>query len=528
MVHKLHAALAVLSAVAVSPAAVSAASLDSVLAGQANVTTFREILKKHSDIYGSLPKGVTVVAPNDNAFLKLGDWDKWEEDRLKATLNYHILKNQVKMSPLDKGDSTWESTLLTDEKFTTVTDGQRLILTKQPGGEVVFTSGFANRGTIVAEDLSFDNGLVQIIDSAMRMPEDIESTARNAYTDLTSFVGALYATGLMSELAKLKDVTIFAPRNAAFQQLAGTLEGMDRELLKRVLRYHIVPGQVSHAWELKSGSELPSADNGNKVTITRHTNFIFANSAEIIQSDILISNGVVHLIDNVLNPDKAGARPNTSAMTTAQPPVFTVTGASATGNTVPTPFATDLPCTEACPQTTAGSNSQAASGAGGNDNAGVAGARPELAGMVVALGMAFGAMHIHHHHDNLATSQKISSLKPRGDNMAPLNLFRRVRLARRDHRRQPAARQDAELFKLFSRVMTALAVYLFFFVVAGGLGRATAAPTPTSIPGPVAVPLAVPVAAPVAFLAGGPVVVPVAVPVAVPVVVPAVAPAPDW
>lgn len=343
---------------------------------------------------------MTVAAPNDNAFMKLGNWNTYNESTVEATLKYHILKQKIGMPSIVKGDSIWASTSLTDAKFSNVTGGQRLILTKQPGGEVVFTSGFATRGTVLTEDLPFDNGLIQVIDSVMRVPETLESTARSAYTDLTAFVGALYATDLMSEVAQQKDVTIFAPHNAAFQQLAGTFANTDKEELKRILRYHIVPGQLSHVWELKNASSLATADKGSKVSITRHTNFIYVNSAEIIQADILVANGLVHMIDNVLNPDKAAARPDVT-LTTAQSPVFTPVGAAATGTGVPTPFASDLPCTASCPvaRPTGGANG-AGSGAGAGEgegpsssNAGVALPRcTGLAGAGVGIGLAVGAM----------------------------------------------------------------------------------------------------------------------------------------
>ncbi|KAK4098054.1 Fasciclin-domain-containing protein [Parathielavia hyrcaniae] len=371
-----------LSALLFAPA-VRAAGLESVLAGQANLTIFSGLVKYYTDIFANLPDGVTVVAPNDNAFWKLGNWETYNETTVESILKYHILNQAIGMPSIVKGDSIWASTALTDESVTTVQGGQRLILTKQPGGEVVFTSGFATRGTVLVEDLGFDNGLVQVIDSVMRVPESLESTARSAYTDLTAFVGALYAADLMSEVASLEEVTIFAPRNAAFQQLAGALKATDKEQLRRILQYHIVPGNVTHVWELKNASTLATADDGKQVSITRHTNFIFVNSAEIIQTDILLSNGLVHMIDNVLSPDESDARPDVS-LTTAQPPVYTLVGATATGTTAPTPFTSDLPCTASCPvpEPTGGGGGAAAStgeggdGAGSGPSSGNAGAAP--------------------------------------------------------------------------------------------------------------------------------------------------------
>ncbi|SPQ24627.1 c455cfb6-ced2-4438-8d35-b784b42e963b [Thermothielavioides terrestris] len=400
------ALLAVACSLLVSPSAVLAADLETVLAGQANLTIFRGLVKNHTSIFANLLKDVTVAAPDDNAFRKVGNWGSYNESTVEATLKYHILKQAIAMPSIAKGDSIWASTTLTDESFTNVTGGQQLILTKQPDGRVVFTSGFATRGTVLVEDLKFDNGLVQIIDSVMRVPETLESTARSAYTDLTSFVGALYATNLMSEFAGAKDLTIFAPRNAAFQQLAGAISAMDETTLKRVLRYHIVPGSSSssssnlthYSWDLKNGSTLATAaDGGRPLTVTRFTNFVFVNSAEIIQPDILVANGLVHMVDNLLNPDKADARPDV-ASPTAQSPVFSLVDATATGTAVPTPFASYLPCTANCPtaQPTAGGAAGAAQGDGAgatSSNAGVAPARcTGLAGAGVGIGLAVGAV----------------------------------------------------------------------------------------------------------------------------------------
>ncbi len=305
------------------------------------------------------------------------------------------------MSSIDKGDSAYAATELTDVPWTTVTGGQHLILTKQPGGEVVFTSGFAQRGTVVVEDLKFDNGLIQIADSVMRIPENLEQTARRAYLDLEAFVGALYTADLMDEVTSQKDITIFAPRNAAFQQLAGTFAKMDKDTLKRVLRYHIVPGQVSHIWELKNTTVLNTADKGNNVTITRHTNFIYVNAAEIIQTDILISNGLVHMIDNVLNPLDSDSRPDTTR-TAPQVPVFTLQGDTATGTSVPVPFTTALPCTVSCPGTDAtntaaaptGAKTTQAAGTSKSTNAAVAPRCTGLVGAGVGVGLAVGAMMV--------------------------------------------------------------------------------------------------------------------------------------
>ncbi|KAK3385144.1 FAS1 domain-containing protein [Podospora didyma] len=393
------ALLAIVATLFSGPTTAAGTDLSSVLAGQVNMTIFSGLVKDYPDVFSKL-SGVTIAAPNDNAFRKLGNWESMAANKplIEARLKYHILAREVTMGSVIRGDSIFSPTLLNDPAFSNVTNGQQLILTKQPNGDVVFTSGFATRGTVLVEDLKFDGGLVQIIDSVMRVPEPLQSTARDAYTDLTAFLGALYATGLIDEFTDAANLTIFAPHNAAFQLLAGAFSDMGAEQIKRILSYHLVPGKVVHSWEMKVNDALDSSITDKKLHVQRNANSIFINSAQIIQADILLSNGVVQMIDNVLSPDSDNAKPNVTA--TAQNPVFTPKGATETGSAAPTPFITQLPCTVSCPV------SQPTGGAGtGGGAAGEAGVRSTsskggvpaarctgMAGAGLGFGLAVGAL----------------------------------------------------------------------------------------------------------------------------------------
>ncbi|KAK4452198.1 FAS1 domain-containing protein [Podospora aff. communis PSN243] len=287
--------------------------LASVLAAQQDMSVFRSFIYRFPDVFSDLPEqGVTVIAPNDFAFGKVGNWGDKTIEGIKASLRYHVIKAKapIIVGAIPKGDSLSASTALDDPEWSNVTDGQQVILTKQPGGEVILTSGFATRGTVVVEDILFENGIVQIVDSVMHVPEPLESTARNAYSDIAAFLETLHATGLAENLASARDVTILAPHNAAFQHHAGTLHETTHDDLKRILRYHIIPGAVLHSWEFQNGSYLASAEENKSMTITRVGNWIFANSAQFLQTDILISNGIVHMVDDILNLDHAVADPD--------------------------------------------------------------------------------------------------------------------------------------------------------------------------------------------------------------------------
>ncbi|KAF3351917.1 hypothetical protein VDGD_03405 [Verticillium dahliae] len=262
---------------------VSAQSLGSVLAGQANLTTFRRLVQENQGVYADLPKdGVTIIAPNDGAFVKGQGWDA-DESSIPEWLQYGILSGRHALEKLAPGDTQTIPTLLTDKRFANVTNGQKVLVTVQPGGEVVLTSGAGTHVTVVKADVPFDGGLVQIIESLMVTPRRLEGSIRDSYTDLTGFLGALYRAELVDEFAETANSTILAPHNAAWQRFGAGFESLGREELRRVLRYHLVPGRVLRAADLEDGARLATGDEkGTGVRVTRFINDIYVDTGRII------------------------------------------------------------------------------------------------------------------------------------------------------------------------------------------------------------------------------------------------------
>jgi hypothetical protein len=108
-------------------------------------------------------------------------------------------------------------------------------------------------------------------------------------------------------------VTIFCPNNDAFQKLAGTpgANNITDEQLAEILQYHVVQGAVGYSTTLSNDLKLPTLA-GQELTITIDAEGgVFVNNARVINSDIIIANGVLHVIDAVLNPAEADAVPST-------------------------------------------------------------------------------------------------------------------------------------------------------------------------------------------------------------------------
>ena len=134
------------------------------------------------------------------------------------------------------------------------------------------------------------------------------------------------------------DLTIFAPNNDAIQNLGTTLSSLSVDDLGQLVDYHIVNAShfVGYSSNLPNGTVLQTRQ-GSNITITFAGNSIYVNSAQIIQSDLLLSNGVLHVINNVLDPNATDVKPNPKQPT--QAPVLP--GSALPSNVVP--YASDLP-----------------------------------------------------------------------------------------------------------------------------------------------------------------------------------------
>lgn len=177
--------------------------------------------------------------------------------------------------------------------------------------------------------------------------------------------------------------------------VGGALEALNSSgsaaALARVMGYHVVPGRVLSSEDLTNGTVLATlsgsgSGSGNEtgpgLVVRQQGNNKYVNSAQIVQPDILIANGIMHLVADVLNPDAPSAVPNASLAT--QPPVFPVSVASR-------PFASALPCTSDCPTSTGTSASASPTATGGSkpksSKNGAVVPRPTAHAAVAALGV---------------------------------------------------------------------------------------------------------------------------------------------
>lgn len=123
--------------------------------------------------------------------------------------------------------------------------------------------------------------------------------------DFSMLKKAVVRTGLDEVLAGDGEFTVFAPNNDAFAAAGLTnddLENLPVEALKNILLYHTLTTAVKAADVPAGPNAEVEAANGNMLYVTNNSNGVFVNGIKVIQADIEASNGVIHVIGNVLMP----------------------------------------------------------------------------------------------------------------------------------------------------------------------------------------------------------------------------------
>jgi uncharacterized surface protein with fasciclin (FAS1) repeats len=147
-----------------------------------------------------------------------------------------------------------------------------------------------------------DNCSSHAAETAERSGKDIVDTAVQAGS-FNTLVTAVKAAGLVEVLKGDGPFTVFAPTDEAFakipaEKLNALLE--DKEALTKVLTYHVVPGKVLAADVVKLDSA--KTVQGQSIRIDTSSG-VKVDDANVVTTDVIASNGVIHVIDSVILPN---------------------------------------------------------------------------------------------------------------------------------------------------------------------------------------------------------------------------------
>jgi uncharacterized surface protein with fasciclin (FAS1) repeats len=243
----------------------------------------------------------TLFAPTDAAFekllTKLGmSMDAFLGARdLKQILMYHILPQTLNTSCLTEAGTVRSRQGATAFVMTHQLKGRNMVK--------------VNDAWVIESDNLASNGMVHIIDEVLLPPSVYDLAMTQPTTSILA--DALQATNLAKDLHRSGPFTVFAPTNGAFGSFIANFNASKEQLLQftelpDILQFHVVSGQRYLSTDLTQNMSLASLQGrGLKVEIRGED--VLVQGAKIVSSDIIASNGVVHLIDRVMLPDNGTA-----------------------------------------------------------------------------------------------------------------------------------------------------------------------------------------------------------------------------
>lgn len=243
----------------------------------------------------------TIFAPTNEAFAKIPADSLSallvDEAALTNLLTYHVVPGRA-----------FSSFSLNNRSLTALNDGELKISTIWQRSFWWWSSTIkVNESTVVDPDRRASNGIIHGIDTVLdpnfTAPQSILELAQgneNLSTLALLVEEAGFARALDSEYL---DLTVFAPTNEAFAKLPpAVLEAVqsDRELLRFVLKNHILRGSVESS-ELTTDAVRTIGRTSLDVVVGEEA--ITVGPATVVSADVRASNGVVHVIDEVLVPE---------------------------------------------------------------------------------------------------------------------------------------------------------------------------------------------------------------------------------
>ncbi len=247
---------------------------------------------KAAGLVGTLsgPGPFTVFAPTDAAFAKLPratlNTLLANPELLAKVLTYHVVAGKVMAADVVGLSSA------------TSVQGSPISIAVS-GGKVVLNGN----STVTATDITASNGVIHVIDTVILPPFDIVDVA-TLNGNFTTLLTAVKAAGLVDTLRSAGPYTVFAPTDAAFAKLpAGTVSALlkDPDALRNILLYHVVPGKVMAA-DVVGLSSATAAQGGTINIAVVNGKVVLNGNATVVATDVAASNGVIHVIDNVILP----------------------------------------------------------------------------------------------------------------------------------------------------------------------------------------------------------------------------------
>ncbi len=255
---------------------------------------------------------ITVFAPVNSAFAAIPEADLnallADQAALDGVLTYHVAGGQTLAGDLSDGQTI------------TMANGSDVTVSIE-GSSVSLVDAAGNASAVVGTDIRLANGVVHLIDGVLMptaSPNIVE--VADAVGDFTTLLSAATATGLDAALSGDGPLTVFAPTDAAFTALGVDLSPVSGDVIANILLHHVVGGEYTES-EVAAESAFTSLANLPLAVDTSASPVEIGGADLSTTTDVVASNGVIHVMDQVIVPptilEVAGATADLSTLVTA-------------------------------------------------------------------------------------------------------------------------------------------------------------------------------------------------------------------
>ncbi|KAG1879995.1 FAS1 domain-containing protein [Suillus subluteus] len=248
----------------------------------------------------------TLFAPNNQAFNSTPINLTSDPTSIRDLLSYHVVHGNFTDQTSSYPNITLGRTLLNDSSLVQLEGNESQVLAWSKGSNGIFV---LNNGTTVSvvNKTAYQNVQVLVIDSVLKIPQNLSDTISNSTYDVTT---------------SCCGITLFAPNNSAIAT-ANCIGGLlpNNTALIALFGNHVINGTTVYSPAFTNGNNYTSA-SGEPFAFKTNSSGVYVSSggsnwAGIMRSDVLTSNGVVHVIDSVLLDKKVNVSAAVSAYQSA-------------------------------------------------------------------------------------------------------------------------------------------------------------------------------------------------------------------
>ncbi|KAF3928469.1 Stabilin-2 [Dactylellina cionopaga] len=349
----------IITAALLAASAVNAQTFLEAIQKQPELSIFSTIIASLNNTFMDLLSAAdlhTVLVPNNkaiSAYMQKNDIKSPADiqvDKVLPFLSYHILLNNISSELFAAPGGGVVETKLKSEDYALLKNnsGQVIYGTKTPHVEapqdkadaISIKSGLGEMVNIVKSDLTYNRGLLHIVDGFLTLPSNCSKTI--ALRGAERLVTYIKRVDLLDALDGTPGATCFAPSDAAIDAAAPVLMNMtDAELLDAI-KFHILLDPY-YTTDLKDGQKIDTALPGKAVTVNVVSGDYYFNGIRAKTTNDIARNGVAYVLDGIMpyefdgtvkivSSTSSGSPTSTVESTSTGTAAVTTTSAAGTGS----------------------------------------------------------------------------------------------------------------------------------------------------------------------------------------------------